>query len=112
MEKCQICGRNAIARIGEVWLCEKKECHEKFFSVEEILRKAGITRADKVLGSPLPTAVLDQIARQQERIAELEAALNDVITIADNGRLPDGDTVNVPTRLWAEELKLHLKKGR
>lgn len=51
MEKCQICGRNAIVRIGEVWLCEKKECHEKFFSVEEILRKAGITRADKVLGS-------------------------------------------------------------
>ena len=51
MEKCQICGRNAIVRIGEVWLCEKKECHEKFFSVEEILRKAGIT----------PTAVMDRV---------------------------------------------------
>jgi len=41
------------------------------------------------------------IQRDRARLAQLEAQ---IAAIAESGRLPDGDGVNEPTRLWAEGL--------
>lgn len=37
MEKCVICGKDAIVLVGNSWVCEKKECHEEFFSPQKII---------------------------------------------------------------------------
>jgi hypothetical protein len=44
-------------------------------------------------------------AREIEMLRHL---VNEVIAIADNGITPDGDEVNIPTLLWAEEWKRKL----
>jgi hypothetical protein len=41
MEKCVICGKDAIVKANDSWLCEKHTCHEQFFSIDRTLKNLG-----------------------------------------------------------------------
>jgi len=41
MEKCVICGKDAIVLVNNSWLCEKQKCHEEFFSIDRIMKNIG-----------------------------------------------------------------------
>lgn len=38
-----------------------------------------------------------------KQIPLIQKLISDVLVIAEDGVLPDGDSVNIPTLLWAEE---------
>lgn len=44
----------------------------------------------------------------RDKIDLLRLLVSDVLSIADGGATPDGDEVNIPTLLWAEEWKRKL----
>jgi len=52
------------------------------------------------LAHAIETGVAAKLAEERERWRELA---QDVSMIANGGHLPDGDGVNIPTLLWAEE---------